>query len=390
MRALTRNRAFVPIAVVGLLAGGVVFAGGAAGLTPRSVRIGMMGNLDAYYNDPMTPILNGVRLAVDQYNATGPRVRITVIAYDTHSTQERAQALTERAITRDKIVGLVGPAFSGEATAAGPLLEKAKVPSISPSASASDLAENGWRYWHRLMGDANAEGKALGKLIGTDLKAQRVFFINDGSWSGWELMKAARRSVRKTAPKTVTSPLWNDVPPDGGFGNGGAATVAKIKKFRPDVVFLGGYSAGAGGLAKRLRAARVTPKFVVGDTAFDPLFAKYAGRKATESTYFGCSCLVDPRGTAGPESKAFATAYEAAYAKPPQMYAAEGYDAATAFIQAVKSGAITRKAINSYLSGISHPGVTKRIAFKRNGEPAPDRTYVYRRRGGTFSFFKHI
>lgn len=72
------------------------------------------------------------------------------------------------------------------------------------------------------------------------------------------------------------------------------------------------------------------------------------------------------------------------------MYAAEAYDAATAFIQAVKAGATTRKAINSYLSRISYPGVTKRIAFKRNGEPAVARTYVYCQRGNAFPFCKRF
>ncbi len=377
---LLNKRTLLPVAVAGLLVSGLLSAGSAEALAPRSVRIGVMGDLTGEYAELVVPIRHAVQLAVDRYNATGPRVRITVTTYDSQAKPEDAVALAKWAIVKDKIVGLVGPAFSGESAQVGPILEEAKVPSISPSATHPILAENGWRYWHRFIGDTSADGAGLAKLIGTDLKTRRVFFVDDGSGYGEVLAAAVKKGVKKTAPKAETRSAR-------GIG---PATVAKVRAFRPDVVLFGGYYDDAGRLVKRLRAAGVTAKFVADEGALDPRFAKVAGKRAAEGSYIGCGCLLDPHGTAGRASKAFTVAYKAKYNTPPSMYAAEAYDAATAFIQAVKAGATTRKAINSYLSRISHPGVTKRIAFKRNGEPAVARTYVYRQRGNAFPLYKRF
>jgi len=43
--------------------------------------------------------------------------------------------LVTKAIQQDKIVGLIGPTFSGESKAADPVLEQAKIPNISSSAT---------------------------------------------------------------------------------------------------------------------------------------------------------------------------------------------------------------------------------------------------------------
>lgn len=84
--------------MVGLLGSGLLSAGSAAALAPESVNIGVMGDLTGENAGLVMPILNGVRLAVDRYNATGPRDRITVKVYDSQASPERAVALTKRAI----------------------------------------------------------------------------------------------------------------------------------------------------------------------------------------------------------------------------------------------------------------------------------------------------
>ena len=55
--------------------------------------------------------------------------------------------------------------------------------------------------------------------------------------------------------------------------------------------------------------------------------------------------------------------------------------AATAFIAAIKAGNTTPEQINSFLSTIHIPGVSKQIKFSAAGEPTATDVYVYQVKG---------
>ena len=82
------------------------------------------------------------------------------------------------------------------------------------------------------------------------------------------------------------------------------------------------------------------------------------------------------------QSKKFVDAYKAEFNTDPAIYSAEGYDAATAFIEAIKAGNTDPEAINEYLSTVDVPGVSKQIKFGENGEPAGGDVFVYQFEGG--------
>ena len=80
-----------------------------------------------------------------------------------------------------------------------------------------------------------------------------------------------------------------------------------------------------------------------------------------------------------------AEAYKAKFNADTAIYSGEGYDAATAFIEAIKAGKTDAESINEYFKTIDVPGVTKQIKFAENGEPAASDVYVYLFKGGKYS-----
>ncbi|MDR2946216.1 MAG: penicillin-binding protein activator [Candidatus Adiutrix sp.] len=77
------------------------------------------------------------------------------------------------------------------------------------------------------------------------------------------------------------------------------------------------------------------------------------------------------------EIRRFISAYQAAYGRAPNQYAAYGYDAGLALIQALGQGAATRDDLRRQLSlGSAVPGVTGPFRFDQSGEYVVDPTLL--------------
>lgn len=349
---------------------------GSGGGGTNTVTLGFMGDLTGENSGIVIPPKQGAQMAIDEYNATNPKVKIKLKTYDSQGKPEQATPLAKQAVTQDKVAGMIGPAFSGESAQVGPVLEEGKTPSVSPSATNAALGQHGWKYWHRIVANDNAQGAGIGGFIAGSLKAKKVFIIDDASEYGKPLADTVQKTVQTAGAQTSRDAI--DVQASD-YGS----TVNKAKAFAPDAIFFGGYYAQAGKLVKQLREGGVKARFLSGDGSLDPGLAKGAGGTTADGSIIGCPCLIDPTGKASSASKTFADKYTAKFHAAPAIYSAEGYDAATAFINAVKAGNTTTDTINKYLSTEDVPGVSKQIKFSANGEPAATDVYVYEIKGDT-------
>jgi branched-chain amino acid transport system substrate-binding protein len=352
--------------------------GGGTSEAAKTVKIGLLGDLTGENSGLVIPPRNAAKMAFEDYNATNPATKIELVEYDSQGVPEQATALVQQAIKTDKIVGLIGPAFSGESRQAGPILEEGMIPSISPSATNPGLAENGWKYWHRIVGNDNSQGGGVGEYMTRALGVKTAFVIHDNQ----EYSKGVADVVNKTLKGSGVTIQTDVIDKDGSDY---ASTVNKVKAAAPDAIFYGGYYAQAGRLLKQLRDGGVDAQFLSGDGSLAEGLAKGAGGNNVDGAIVSCPCLIDPTGKASPASKKLADAYKAKYNTPPAIYAGEGYDAATAFIEAIKNGNTDAESINKYLATIDIPGVTKQIKFAENGEPTSSDVYVYLFKGDSYS-----
>jgi branched-chain amino acid transport system substrate-binding protein len=343
--------------------------GGTASDTPKTVQIGFAGALTGEYAPLVQPMLNGARLAVKEYNAADPRVTVKLVTVDTQGKAELAATAVRRLVS-DGVVAVIGPPFSGESETAGPILEQAKIPSIATSATGRALSSHGWRFWHRLVPSDQAVARSTAEFLVRSVKPKRVFVVDD------EL-----KYSQALAGDVTTTLEGRGVEVTHGRISAGAddfsATVGKIRKAKADVVFYGGAYQPAARLVKQTHAAGVKARFSLSDAALAANFVGAAGGDSAEGTVIACSCFDASQGAAQ-SAKDFRQRYQTEFGSTPGYYTAEGYDAANAFLTALKSGQATGEAINGHLSAVDLGGASRRVKFAPNGDPAQAMVYVYR------------
>ncbi len=304
-------------------------------------------------------ISDGAKLAVNQHNAKSGVKKVTLKIYDTQGDPTQASTQAKK-VVQDKDIGVIGPAFSGESKTALPILEAAGIPNISPSATAVSLAQNGYKYWHRVLANDDVQGPGDADFMANTLHAKKVAVIDDQSEYGKGLADSVRAQLKKD---NVTVSPSGTLDPNGSDYS---STVNSIKAATPDVIFFSGYYSAAAKLVKQLRDAGVTATFMSGDGSLDQKLVAGAGA-AANGTLLSCTCS-SAVGSTDPTVQKFAKDYQAAYHAAPATYSAEGYDSANIFLMAIDAGKTTPAAINDYLKTVDYNGVSKHIKFAPNGE----------------------
>lgn len=328
-----------------------------------------MGDLTGENSAIVIPPRNGAKMAFDAYNATNPKVKIEMKEYDTQGKPEQASALVPQAISQDKITGLIGPAFSGESKAVGAQLDEGGVPNISASATNPGLAQNGWKFWHRVVANDDDQGPGIANFLIKALSPKKAFVISDDQEYSVGIAETVNKTFTGAGIATQTDKFAQTA-------SDYSSTVSKVKANNPDVIFYGGYYAQAGRLLKQLRDGGVKAPFVSGDGSLDAQLVSTAGKEVAEGAILGCPCNIPSADVTGP-LKEFYDNYKKNFKAEPAIYATEGYDAATAFIKAVQAGKTSSADINDFLKTVSFEGVSKPIKFKENGEPEANDIFVY-------------
>lgn len=308
-------------------------------------------------------IEGGVKVAVDEYNEANADCKVTLKDFDSQGDPEKATPLATQVINDKAVVGVVGPAFSGESDATGAAFSEAGLVTVSASATNPDLTKNGWKTFHRVLGNDSTQAPAAAKYIKDNLKSTKVFVVDDASEYG----KGIADGVAEALGKSLVAGTDTVQAKQTDFG----PTVTKIKASGATALWYGGYYAEAGLLAKQLRAGGWKGYFVSGDGANDPGFVEAAGKTAAEDARLTCPC-----GEATPE---FTTKYEASNpGKKPGTYSAEGYDAAKIMLDGIADGKTTRADLLSYVNAYDKPGLTKQLKFDDTGETAEVVIYAFK------------
>ncbi|MGH8902106.1 MAG: branched-chain amino acid ABC transporter substrate-binding protein [Egibacteraceae bacterium] len=349
-------------------------AGGEAvgGCPPGGVAVGFFGALSGQDAQLGINLHNGVRLAIDQYNANRPPCRVESVEFDSQGSETQAPGLAQEAIQNQRVVAIVGPAYSAESKNANPIFNEAGMPLVTIATNAA-LAQNGWTIFHRVVGNDRVQGSALARLIKERLLGKKVAVVDDKSEYG----KGIADIVRDGLGGLVAFNDSIDV-----AGQDYSSTVNGVRSSAADVIFYGGYYAAAGRLLKQLRDAGVTATFVSDDAAKDPQLIQIAGQAAAEGVLLTCPCAPIENVRDG---ERFRSAYEEAFQTEPGTYSAEGYDAANVILEAIKAGKTDRRSINDFLKTVDYQGITKRIAFDATGEVADQRIFVYQVSGGAIT-----
>ncbi|MDP9071429.1 MAG: branched-chain amino acid ABC transporter substrate-binding protein [Actinomycetota bacterium] len=325
-------------------------------------------------------IRDGVKLATDEENAKGGDVTIALKEFDTAGDPAQATTIKDQFIADESIVGIVGPAFSGETKALIPPLNEAGLVMISPSATNKALptvVPGGARVFHRALGDDILQANGIAQYLATVEKPRNAAYVHDNSEYGKGLTvdteKAASLKRVRTALVETVDPKAQDF----------SATVNKVKAASPDLVFYGGYYAEAGRFKKQLADAGVTAKFVSGDGSLDPGFVTAAGPDIAEGARITCPCNLAFENSTG-RLKEFYDNFKKEIGREPGLYSPEGYDSAKILIQGIKAGNDTREKLLNWIEQdfTRYEGVSKPIEFEENGNLKATQFFVFQVKDG--------
>ncbi|HET6151675.1 MAG TPA: branched-chain amino acid ABC transporter substrate-binding protein [Marmoricola sp.] len=296
-------------------------------------------------------MVNGINLALKDYNAKNTDCKIGLKTFDSQGDPTKAPALATQIINDDSIFGLVGPGFSGESLATGKTFFQAGLPSISPSATNVTITQQGWTTWHRVIGNDDAQGKADAAYLTGTAGCKKIYTVDDG------------QDYSVGLDKTVQSALGSAVVGKDKITVGQtdmSAVVTKTKASGADCFFYGGYYTEAGLLKKALTQGGFKGTFMSGDGSEDPNFVKVAGAQAANGAVLSAP--------AGPAPAGFGAT---------GLYATQAYDATNIFLAAVKAGVGTEEKLNSFIGSYTGDGTSGPIAFDKNGDIQQSKIYAY-------------
>ncbi len=339
-------------------------SGAGSGGTTKTYKIGFIGALSGDNAQLGINERNGAQLAVNEANKSGKyKFKVTLDAQDSEGDPAKAPAAATALTSDPSVIGVIGPAFSGESKAVDPSFCKASpsMPIITASASEADLSTKGFSCWHRIIPNDNVEG-AQGADWLARTGAKKVFVLSDLSAYGDGVAKTMQAELKKKGVQVQFSGA------DGTNTKNYGPIAQTIQGSGADAVFYGGYDAQAAQLAKALVAAGFKGRKVTGNGGKSSVFTKNAGT-AGNGWYFTCGCQ---DATVAPAAKAFTSAYTSAYSTPPSTYSPEAYDVANVFMDAIdrasKSGPVTRTTLMKAVNESNYKGITATIQFQKNGE----------------------
>ena len=309
-----------------------------------------------------TDELNAVKFAVKQFMAKNKGFKINVVAVDDQGDAAVAGTVAPGVGANKKIIGLVGPAYSGPTIASLPYYKAGGLPLISPSATRVSITDPtspdfGGPVFHRVVGKDDLQGPALAKYATKGISNAKVFVFDDQSSYAVPLRGYTEAGLKKVAGATLVG--GDSVP---NTTTDFAPTIAKIKTSGADVVIYTGYYSQASVFIKQLRDSGSIAIFAGGDGVFNQEYPKLAGAAAEGSRITGVVTL----GGADPKLEAV---FKKSMGVSSGVYSVESYDAANVFLAGIKAGKTTRAAMLKYVKSYTGKSISgNTIKFDKNGD----------------------
>jgi branched-chain amino acid transport system substrate-binding protein len=295
----------------------------------------------------------GIEVALADYAEQFPDApAIEVVYSDTQGDPAQAPTVATDLINDDAVLGLTGPAFSGETNATGPAYAEAGLVTVSMSATNPTLSENGWETFHRVVAPDSAQGPAAAALMENTLGYTSIFVVDDSSDYGVGLGTEIIGAL--STPPVATDKVQVG---DTDF----SATVTKVKDSGAEAVYFAGYAPEAALFLKQLRDGGYEGDFLSGDGTVDAAFLS-AG-DFTEGSILTFPGILD----AGAD---FTAKWDALSGDKGEIgaYTLEAYDAAWVLLSGIAEGNTTRADLLEWVNSYDAEGLTKHIKFTSTGE----------------------
>jgi branched-chain amino acid transport system substrate-binding protein len=380
---MTMNK-FTVLLLVGLLAAGNFGCkkkdeGVKATSVGDTARIGFLGALTGDVAMFGKPTLEGMKMATEEINASGGvnGKKIEIVETDNRGDKQEGASVTQKLISRDHVVAIVGDPTTGITKVAAPIAQKAQVVLLSAGSTGPGVVENGDFIFRDTLLDSVAIPACI-DFFAQDLGYRKVAVItSDNNDYSVGFSQTFRDAAKGKGIEIVAEEKVKDG--DKDF----SAQITNIKAKKPDVIFFSGYYTEGALIMKEARKQGLKVNMFGGDGLFSPKFIELGGA-ATEGTMAALGFSPEQ---ASPVTAKFVEAFRKKFkGAEPGLFDAQGYDAVMLLADAMKrAGSADPKLFKAELARTrGFEGVSGTITIRANREPIKSPLALLEVKGGKF------
>ena len=367
---------------------GVLAASFALGLpsgraAPEPIRIGEFASLTGKEATFGQTVHKGTVLAIEEANAAGGALGrpLELLTEDDQSKPGESATVVKKLIAREKVVAILGELTSGRTLEAAPIAQAAKIPLVSPGATAVEVTAKG-NYIFRVCFIDEFQGTVMAQFALDTLKVRRVAILSSvSSPQSVGLAKFFRERVTQGGGTIALEQKYGDG--DKDF----RAQLTAIKAADVDAVFVPGYYTEAALISKQARELGLTMPLLGIDGWESSQLIALAGA-AVEGAYLSTHYSAENR---APGVLAFNERFRARWGEDSNALSALAYDAALVLIDALKRAGTTDgpKLRDALAVTKDFAGATGRISFDAQRNPTKS-AVVLTVKNGRFAFVQDV
>lgn len=235
------------------------------------IKIGVVLPLTGDLSSMGEPAKNAVELSLEEINNAGGINGRKLVAIFENGKCDGAASISavQKLINVDKVSAIIGEICSGATIAMAPIVEKNKIPLISPCSSSPDITNAG-DYIFRVYPSDSLQGKYMAEYVKNILKQSRVaiLYINNDWGNG------VAQVFEKTFVDIGGIIVLRDSYLQGS--NDIKTQLTKIKSVNPEAIIWPGYTDDTIAGLKQLRSLSIKSDIVGGDSWSDPKIVEEA------------------------------------------------------------------------------------------------------------------
>jgi len=317
----------------------------------------MTGNIATYGQES----INGMKLALQKINKEMIKnKKINLIIEDNKGEPLDSANAVRKLISVDNVVAILGSVASSNTLAGAPIAQDSKVPMLTPASTNEAVTKQGDFISRTCFTDA-FQGVVMAKFAFETLQKKKAAIIVDMSSDYSKGLSKVFKKKFKELGGTIIKTEFSYQQKDTDF----RSLLRKVKRKKPDVIFLPGYYTEVGLILNQARSMGIDLPFLGGDGWDSPKLQELAGEEGIKNNYI--SSHFSPDDT-DPLVKKFVDDYKNVYGQKPGAMAALGYDSLLVLADAIsKAKGLDSKSIKLAINSTKgFKGVTGTISLDKN------------------------
>jgi branched-chain amino acid transport system substrate-binding protein len=344
--------------------------------------IATVGPLSGQYSDYGSTAKAGAEYALKQKQEEFKKLGfdIELLAQDDQADPKQGVAVAEMLISNPDVIGVVGHVTTGASITASVKYDQEKLVMVSPSATGSNLTEEGKKAVHRICARDDQQGSKAAIYAKNQLGVKTAYLVHDKQAYGQGLADEVKKQFEKDGVQVVGYEGITAGEKDY------SAVINQIVAANPDMIYFGGYYSDAGIFVKQAREKGFKGIFMGGDGFDSADLVKIAG-PAAEGVVF-TSTVGDI--TATEEGKKWVADFEQATGQKVGIFTSFGYDAMNVLLnglqEAIKANGGKKPTREQVLEAVhktkDFQGQFVKVSFNDKGDNEFASVYVYKYEGG--------